>query len=166
MKYQYYIIVILLSITFINCKHNETSANNYPKEIRLTYQVVPEDPERGWYYVEWKDTLGLAEGYLDADFLKRPKEIWCVITNKKNDTLGYYRGRSMAQTFADFISTDTIVTLNFMTGMNLFSDKSFKTETEWGNHIKQNRLPIKYEPIEINIQRDLRKEFEVVLKEK
>lgn len=139
--------------------------------MQISFDVVPEDYERNLYSVEWKDTLGQAEGYQGAKILKRPKEVWCVITNDHKDTLGYYKGLSTAQTFTGFQSKDTIVTLNFMIGLNFFTDKfdngqsMADYEKAARNYSKDNKLPIVFEPIQLNLKTDLRKKYDIELKE-
>lgn len=159
MKLLKYITILFSLLLFINCKQNRVTTDETKQKIKLSFQIIPEDFDKGLYYVEWEDTLGLSEGYLEGDFAKRPKEIWCVITNDRNDTLGYYRGLSTAQTFSPFQSIDSVVILNFMIGVNFFSDKS-----QPDLQLAEN--PIQYEPVRINIQTDLRKEFEVELTQK
>jgi hypothetical protein len=140
--------------------------------MRISFDILPEDYERNLYTVEWTDTLGQAEGYQGRKLLKRPKEVWCVITNDRKDTLGYYRGLSTAQTFAGFQSKDTIVTLNFMIGLNFFTDKfdSGKSMADYEkaayDYSQDNKLPIVFEPIQINLKSDLRKKFDIELKGK
>ena len=138
----------------------------------MDFEIIPEDYDRNLYTVEWKDTLGQSEGYQGEEFTKRPKEIWCVITNERKDTLGYYRGLSTAQTFAGFQSKDTIVTLNFLIGLNFFTDKfengQSKADFEKAarDYSIENKLPIVFKPIKINLKTDLRKKFSVELEEK
>jgi hypothetical protein len=140
--------------------------------MKISFDIIPEDYERNLYSVEWKDTLGQAEGYKGNKLIKRPKEVWCVITNDRKDTLGYYQGLSTAQTFAGFQSKDTIVTLNFMIGLNFFTDKfdSGKSIADYEkaahDYSKDNKLPIVFEPIQINLKTDLRKKYDIELKEK
>lgn len=140
--------------------------------MRLTFEVIPEDYERHVYVVDWKDTLGLSEGYQGKSFVKRPKEVWCVITNTENDTLGYYKGLSTAWTFSGFQSNDTIIYLNFMIGLNIFTDKfeSAKSKEAYEKMIRayseKNRLPLIFEPVRINLMTDLRKKYDLELMEK
>lgn len=156
-------ILILMILIISGCK--ETSKPDKSK-IQLKYEIFPEDYDRNLYYVDWTDSLGLSEGYLPDKILKRPKEIWCFVTNNQNDTLGYYYGLSMAQTFCYFQTTDSIVTLNFMIGLNMFPEK-FENDTLGAKaYWEANKTPIEFEPIEVNIKTDLRKEFEVELNEK
>jgi len=167
--------ILILSITTIiasSCGQKSNLINHSKSKIELAFEVTPDDFERGLYNVEWKDTLGQSEGYQDDNLINRPKEIWCVITNYHNDTLGYYRGLSTAQTFAGFQSKDTIVILNFMIGLNFFTD-IFEDSQNWENYIKaardyskENKLPIEFEPIQINLKTDLRKKYVVEIKEK
>jgi hypothetical protein len=157
-------IILILPFLLLGCGKTNNLTDKIKSKMKLTFEVIPEDYERNLSYIEWNDTLGQNEGY-GGKWIKRPKEIWCVITNVKKDTLGYYRGLSTAQTFADFQSKDTLVTLNFMAGLNFFSDK-FENEKEAIDYSKKNNLPIVYEPIQINIKTDLRKKFEIELNEK
>ena len=163
-----YIFGLLLLTTSCGQTGNKTEKT----KTKLTYEVYPEDYERHLFTVEWTDTLGLAEGYVDNKWFTRPKEIWCVVTNYKKDTLDYYMGQSTAQHFLTFESTDTLVTLNFMIGLNFFSDKfgTGKNMTDFKRNAREysddNNLPIVFEPIQINLNTDLRKKNEIVLKEK
>ncbi|MFC0879011.1 hypothetical protein ACE01N_20620 [Saccharicrinis sp. FJH2] len=156
-------ILILLIMMLFGCK--ETSKPDKTR-IQLKYEIIPEDYDRNLYYVDWTDTLGLSEGYLPDKILKRPKEIWCFVTNNQKDTLGYYHGLSMAQTFCYFQTTDSIVTLNFMIGLNMFPDKFEKDTTGAKAYLEANKIPIEFKPIKVNIKTELRKEFEVELNEK
>lgn len=163
-------LTLLLIIFVSSCQHADNSAEKV--KTRLNFQVYPEDYERKLYTVEWTDTLGQKEGYVADKWLKRPKEIWCVVTNTKQDTLAYYTGLSMARHFVSFEATDSFITLNFMIGLNFFSDK-FDTQQgakEFSNGIeaytKDNKLPIMFEPIVINLNTDLRKKYDVELIEK
>ena len=97
-NYRYY-IVLLLFTTIVGCKFLKNQDNIEKTEMRLSFQVIPEDYERNIYSIEWNDTLGFSEGYMKnkIKWLKRPQEVWCIITNKSNDTLGYYQGLSTAK---------------------------------------------------------------------
>ena len=165
-------ISILIVLELVSCQQKSKSIDISKSKIKLTFEVISEDLQSNWYYVEWKDTLGQSEGYKGHKWFTRPKEIWCVITNHKNDTLGYYKGLSTAQTFAYFQPTDTLVILNFMIGLNFFSEKfgNGKNIIEFENNARQyskeNRLPIAFEPILLNLKTDLRKKYDIELKEK
>lgn len=169
MKSSFYINILILF--FISgCRQTDNSSEKV--KTRLTFEVYPEDYERKLYTLQWKDTLGQKEGYVDNKWLKRPKEIWCIVTNSKKDTLDYYMGLSMAQDFLTFASNDSIITLNFMIGLNFFSDKfgSGENMKEFENNARQyskdNRLPIVFEPIVLSLNTDLRKKYDIELKEK
>ena len=170
MKYKFYISLFILG--FLSCGQKTKPVNNSKSRLKLSFEVIPEDYEKHFYSVEWKDTLGQSEGYKGNKWFTRPKEIWCVVTNYKNDTLGYYTGLSTAQTSAWFQTTDTLVTLNFMVGLNFFSDKfgSGKDMLEFENNArkysKDNKLPIVFEPIQLNLKTDLQKNYDIELKEK
>lgn len=164
-------ISLLIVLGLFSCGQKTNSTDMSKSRMQISFDVVPEDYERNLYSVEWKDTLGQAEGYQGAKILKRPKEVWCVITNDHKDTLGYYKGLSTAQTFTGFQSKDTIVTLNFMIGLNFFTDKfdngqsMADYEKAARNYSKDNKLPIVFEPIQLNLKTDLRKKYDIELKE-
>jgi hypothetical protein len=171
MRSGYYIFLFIL-IGLLGCGQKSNSGGNTKSKMKLNFEVIPEDFENNLYYVDWTDTLGQSEGYLGDKQIKRPKEVWCFITNNNRDTIGYYRGLSTAQTYAGFQSKDTIVTLHFMIGLNIFSDK-FEQEQDRGeyekstqDYSKDNKLPINFEPIQINLKTDLHKKYGVVLKER
>lgn len=150
----------------VSCEQKSNPADNAKSSMRLSFEIIPEDFERNLYYVEWKDTLGQSEGYQGDKFIKRPKEVWCVITNGIKDTLGYYRGLSTARTFAGFQSKDTIVTLNFMIGLNFFTDKFENAQSLADYESNNQKLPMIFEPIQINLKTDLRKKYDIELIEK
>jgi hypothetical protein len=162
---RFYILTIYFSLLLLSCGQSTIKPDTTKKKMKLTYDVIPEDYDRHLYYVEWYDTLGKSEGYLPKKILRRPKEVWCTITNKNNDTLGYYHGLSMAQTFAYFQTTDTVVTFNFRTGLNMFSDK-LDDDKEGRKYWEANRIPIEFKPVNFNIKADLKRKFEIELKEK
>lgn len=158
-------IMLLLVLGLSDCQHKAKPT------MKLTFEVVPEDFERNFFYVEWEDTLGMSENNQDDRILNRRKEVWCVITDEKGNTVGDYKGLSTAQTFADFESKDTIVTLNFMIGLNLFSEKfeNEKMMKRGGQMIQyylKNELPVRFKPIKINLKNGLRKKHKVELEEK
>jgi hypothetical protein len=167
-----FFISLLIVLGLFSCRQKSNSTDNSKSRMKISFDIIPEDYERNLYSVEWKDTLGQAEGYKGNKLIKRPKEVWCVITNDRKDTLGYYQGLSTAQTFAGFQSKDTIVTLNFMIGLNFFTDKfdSGKSIADYEkaahDYSKDNKLPIVFEPIQINLKTDLRKKYDIELKEK
>lgn len=171
LRIQFYILLLIV-FGLYSCGQKKSTIEDSKSRLKLKFEVIPEDSEKYLYSIEWKDTLGQSEGYINNKWFTRPKEIWCMITNNQKDTLGYYRGLSTAQTFAYFQSTDTIVTLNFMIGLNFFSDKfgNGKDMVEFENNARQyskdNRLPIVFESIKLNLQTDLRKKHEIELKEK
>jgi hypothetical protein len=167
-----FFIPLLMFLELFSCRQKNNFTDNLNSTMRISFYVIPEDYDRDLYSVEWTDTLGYAEGYEGSKLIKRPKEVWCVITNDSKDTLGYYKGLSTAQTFAGFQSKDTIVTLNFMIGLNFFTDKfdngqsMADYEKVARNYSKNNKLPIIFEPIQINLKTDLRKKYDIELKRK
>ena len=165
-------ISLLMFLGLFSCRQ-KNNVTEIPNSImRISFDIIPEDYERNLYSVEWKDTLGQADGYRGRKLINRPKEVWCVITNNRKDTLGYYLGLSTAQTFAEFQSKDTIVILNFMIGLNFFTDKfdNGKSMPDYEkaahDYSQDNKLPIVFEPIQINLKSDLRKKFDIELKGK
>ncbi len=169
MKSGLYINIIILFFLF-SCQQTDHSAEKV--KTKLTYEVFPENYERKLYTVQWKDTLGQKEGYIGRKWLTRPKEIWCVVTNNNNDTLDHYMGLSTAQNFLTFESSDSLITLNFMIGLNFFSDKfgSGENMKEFANNSRNysrlNKLPIIFEPIQINLKADIQKKITLELIEK
>lgn len=155
--------LLLLFITFCGCSHTKTqSYRNAEEKMKLSFTIFPEGNNQ--YSIMWKDTLGYSEGYTEGSmsFIKRPREIWCVITSLNNDTLGYYQGLSTAQTFTYFNSTDSIVNLNFMIGLNIFSDK-LDSDTLDSDYEKLLNSPIKFKALNININEYLNNEREIIL---
>ena len=171
MRPQFYILVFIV-FGLASCGQKSNSTDNTKLKMKLNFEIIPEDFERNLFYVKWNDTLGLAEGYQSHKLIKRSKEVWCVITNNSKDTLGYYKGLSTAQTFSFFQSKDTIVTLNFLIGLNFFSDKfeSFKNLEDYEKAVRNfsidNKLPVVFEPIQINLKTGLRKKYDIEFKEK
>jgi len=170
LKHYLYIAIILI-LTFYSCNEspnkiqNNELSDDVKTKMNISFEIHPEDYENKSYSIVWYDTLGLSEGYLPENIIERPKEIKCMITNKDNDTLGYYKGSSMAQTYMYFNTNDSIINLNFMIGLNLIP-KKIKTEKEKIDYLKKNIIPIKFKPIEINLNKDLSKKIEVELIQK
>ena len=174
MKPAFYILLLFV-LGLVSCGQKNNATNNSKMKMKLIFEVIPEDYERNLYYVAWEDTLGLSEGYQGDKWLERPKEVWCVITNDNKDTLGCYEGLSFAQESAWFQSKDTIVTLNFMIGLNVFTDKLTDKLEELNNedfikfvqkYLNDNHLPIIFEPIKINLKTDICKKYDIEIKEK
>lgn len=167
----HYCLAIVFFLTLFSCKQGSKQTESAKERMRISFDVIPEDHEKNLYYVEWKDTLGHSEGYTGDKQLKRPKEVWCVITNDSKDTLGYYKGLSTARTFAGFQSMDTIVYLHFMIGLNVFTDKFDKRQVMSGqmkaihDYALQNKLPVIFKPVQINLKTDLRKRHSIELQE-
>ena len=130
--------------------------------MKISFELIPENDSMGLYYVDWEDTLGKAEGYNSID---RPAELWCIIRNKKGDTVNYYRGLSTPQTFLAFqTKKDSILSLQFMTGVNIFSEVfQSGTEKERKEYFEQYNPPLVFKPITIDLAIDMRKTREVVL---
>jgi hypothetical protein len=153
-------LIILLSLS-IGC--SETEKTKEQIQLGINFIIVPEN-DIGGYHVEWKDTLGLSQNYGTH---QRPLELWCIVKNEENDTLGYYKGLSTPQRFTYFITQDSIVYLEFKRAANFWSDMYHgKSEKENKKLWEKNAKIIDFDPVSVNIKKDLRKEFEVVLKEK
>lgn len=165
-----YSITFLLLLALPGCV--EKTSTTQKSKLKLSFNVLPEDLEGDIYSIQWTDTLGQSEGYDSKRFIKRPKEVWCVVTNEKKDTLGYYRGLSTAQDFVQFQSIDTVVILNFMIGLNFFSDKfgdgdnMEAYEKAAQDYSRENRLPVVFKPVPINLRTGLEKQHHMVLEEK
>ncbi len=172
-NYRYY-IALLLFITIVSCNFSKNQDNKEKTKMRLSFQVIPEDYERNIYSIEWNDTLGQSEGYLkgELNWIKRPQEVWCVITNNKCDTLGYYQGLSTAQSFTYFQTTDSTIILNFMIGLNFFTDQ-FEDVMDKDVYLKkaqdysiEHNLPIEFKPIAFDMKTELRQDFKIELEQK
>ena len=146
--------IIILLVTLVPACTSPAQPDSATPAI--SFEVRADNADRNLYYVQWHDTLGQAEGYTRSKWVKRPKEVWCVITNKNNDTLGRYMGSSTAQNFANFQSKDSIVVLHFMMGVNFFSDL-FNEEKDVDSYVKEHQLPRKYGPITVDIRKELNK---------
>ena len=123
--------------------------------------------ENGGYFISWNDTL-CSEFKSDWNYLqKRPFELYCYIFNKKNDTLGYYRGLSSPRQFTYFQTienTDSIIDLRFSVGINHFSE--FLSEQSEGYIEKFNenfKKRIEFAPIEVDLKTELKKKIEIEL---
>jgi len=155
---KWFLIIPLACILPIlsGCNNHKAKDNSMESEkLRVAFQVIPEGDNS--YSLLWTDTLGSSQNYT---FTERPKEVWCIATNSKNDTLGYYMGRSTAQTYMEFNSADSVIFLNFMIGLNFFSNK-WENDTEYKK--ETDNFPIHYKPVSIDLRSDLRKEIEIEL---
>jgi len=155
---KFYILSLLFGF-IISCSEKPTPKKI--KELPIKFTIVPETND-GLYYVAWKDTLGQSNGY---DQFNRPIELWCIIRNQKNDTIGYYKGLSTAQKLAYFETNDTIVTLEFKTGMNFFSEvyngsSEKRNKNLWDYNIQKMT---DFKPIKLNILKELRQEQTIML---
>ena len=157
-------ILIILIISFFTISCNEKPQAEKFNSLGINFRIIPEYND-GTYYVEWKDTLGQKNGF---DQFNRPLEVWCIVKNLTNDTIGYYKGLSTPQKMSYFTTTDSIVSLEFKVGINTFSEvyynQSEKENKKLWNFNAQRMTD--FEPIELNIKRDLRKEQNIVLNKK
>lgn len=74
-------------------------------------------------------------------------------------------GVNTAQAFSYFQSGDEVVTLNFKIGLNIFSSK-FNPAVSVSEFLTKNHLLVEFEPVDVNLRTDLRKEFNTELKAK
>lgn len=163
MKAQTLLLVVLALLAFA-CK--EAHMEHGKIKMNLTYEIIQENLKNNLYVLKWKDTLGLSKGYLPNNYFNRPKEVWCIITEKENDTIGYYCGSSMPRSYCYFTPTDSLVTLKFMVGFNILP-KKFESDTlGMAAYLKASIKPKEFEPIHLNIRSDNEKQFEKIIKEK
>ncbi len=134
--------------------------------MKMEIEIIPED-FNGLYCVKWNDTL-CSEFKSDWDYLqKRPYELNCYITNRNNDTLGYYGPMSFQQQIAYFKTidnSDSIVNLNFKIGVNPFStflDKQSKGYIDKFN--ESNKEQTFFKSIQLDLNSVLKKEMEIEL---
>ena len=130
------------------------------EKLKIAIEVIQEG--ENWYYITWEDTIGMKAKY---GLLNRPLELWCHIQNLKLDTIGYYRGLSMPSSFTYFETKDSIVTFEFSKAFNFFN-KAFSDEKERKAFWEKNKIPIRFERIEINLNSQLRQNLIVELIEK
>ena len=135
--------------------------------MKLGIEIVPES-FNGGYSISWNDSLCAEFIASEWDFLqKRPYELNCYITDRNNDTLGYYGPQSFQQQFAYFSTinkSDSIVNLNFKIGINPFSTY---LETKSKDYIekfnKVNERQTVFEPVQLELKSSLQKmEIELI----
>ena len=142
----------------MNCQHLGSNRTLEENNKKATLKVVTEEVPEGdtSYYLTWKDTIGNSKNYSIFD---RPTELWCLITNH-GDTIGYYKGLSTPRALEYFSTNDSIVQVTFMVGPNVFSQRMTRQLLEKYNEV------VVFDPVEINIKRNLRKKMEFVLTQK
>ena len=135
--------------------------------MKLEIEIVPED-FNGGYSISWNDSLCAEFIATEWDFLqKRPYELNCYITDRNNDTLGYYGPQSFQQQFAYFRTnekSDSIVNLNFKIGINPFSTY---LETKSKGYIekfnKMNEKQTFFKTVELELKSKMqKKEIELI----
>ncbi|MFA6152184.1 MAG: hypothetical protein WC716_12740 [Chitinophagaceae bacterium] len=156
-------VLLSFPILLSACREHAPTATSSKAKMQISFEVIPEDYALHLYNIVWEDTCGQSEGY-EHNKIKRPQEVWCFVTDKHQDTLGYYSGMSTAQTFTGFQTKDSIITVQFMTGFNFFSDR-FDEPKEAIDYAFDHHLPIVYQPLQINLKTDLRKKMVLVLQE-
>ncbi|MFK7981750.1 MAG: hypothetical protein AB8G86_17345 [Saprospiraceae bacterium] len=129
-------------------------------KLKITIEVIPEREDL--YYITWEDTIGMKAKY---GLLNRPLELWCHIQDLKLDTIGYYRGLSTPSSFTYFETKDSTVTFEFSKAFNFFNE-AFFDEKERKAFWEKNKIPVRFEPIEINLNNQLRQKLIVELVEK
>lgn len=139
-------IIILLFI--FSCNNKTESKLPLP----ITLLIIPEDYD-STYSITWTDTLGQSKNY---SVIERPFELWTEV-RAVDTTVGYYHGLSMPRNFAYFTTKDSIITVFFAIGPNGFSEKLTEEMFE------QHKDPVQFEPIEINIKKEIRKELKFTL---
>jgi hypothetical protein len=85
-----------------------------PMEIFIN--IIPEDPEKNLYVIEWIDTIGQAEGHLQYN---RPFELHCYVRDV-NGLQGKYSGLSTQMTHCGFQSSEKEIQVYFMKRFNPF----------------------------------------------
>lgn len=156
---RYFLLSILFCVVVAGCT---TKTHSTEKEkLKLQIQIIPEGITNDSipYHALWWKIPEESDTTLFRD-VKDPEEIWCIILNSGQDTLGYYMGRSTPMPFTYFNATDSIIHIRFMIGVNFFSE-AIKTEAEYEKLIKQIEKPIEFEPIEVNINQHLRDTLEI-----
>jgi len=123
--------------------------------IELNIEINKEDDSS--FCLTWLDTI---EQKKITNLQNRKHEIWCIIKDSK-DTIGHYTSLSTPQNFTYFTTKDSIITVTFMIGQNIFSD-SISTK-QMNEIMKTDGIIIKYNPIEVNIKKDIRKRLELHL---
>lgn len=159
------IIYILIFGVLIGCADKPKKLNI--NQMKLEIEIVPED-FNGGYSISWKDSLCAEFIAPEWNFLqKRPYELNCYITNRNNDTLGYYGPQSFQQQFAYFSTIDkydSIVNLNFKIGINPFSTfLETKSEDYIEKFNKINEKQTLFEPVKLELsQKLLKTEIELI----
>ncbi|TVZ55867.1 hypothetical protein OD91_1139 [Lutibacter sp. Hel_I_33_5] len=153
------LILLIFSIFAVNCSKN---SNKFGK-LKINYRIVKLD-ERGNYELRWKDTLGKKNGYTKFN---RPFELWTVLWDKNNDTIGKYSGFGAPQKSTDFYTTDSVIKIDFKLGVNYFYQGYFnKTDEEkkqlWNKNLKRIT---KYKPVFIDLN-NLKKDIPLILEPK
>ena len=133
----------------------------------MEIEIVPED-FNGGYSIAWNDSLCAKFISTASNFLQqRPYELNCYITDRNNDTLGYYGPQSSQQQFAYFSTinkSDSIVNLNFKIGINPFSTFLENQSEEYiKKFIELNEKQIVFKPIQLKLSSELEKtEIELI----
>lgn len=145
------IIIYIALAALASCKNTSENKLANKESLKIVIEVVPEGDSS--FSISWKDTVGQSKGY---KLRNRPSEIWCFV-QAKDDTVGYYRGLSTPADFTYFTTRDTIVTVTFMIGPNIFSEQRNNSENTL------QRTAIEFNPIHLNLKNAVRKPIELVL---
>lgn len=134
--------------------------------LEIEIEVVPED-YNGGYLLSWVDGLCL-EFNTDHRYLEnRPYELYCFITNRHNDTLGYYSGLSSPRQFTYFQTSDTndsLINIKFLVGTNHFSGFLAEQSQKYIDQFNENNSDrIEFETVQLDISKILHKKIEINL---
>lgn len=151
-----------------------SACSSMPKKLNIEtlaieIEVVPED-YNGSYSLSWVDGL-CPEFNIDNRYLEdRPYELYCFITNRQNDTLGYYSGLSSPRQFTYFETNDTndsIINIQFLVGTNHFSAFLAEQSEEYIQQFNENNSDrIEFETVQLDLSKILRKKIEINLTNK
>jgi len=135
--------------------------------MKMEIELIPEN-FNGGYSISWNDSLCAEFISTKLNFLqKRPYELNCYITDRNNDTLGYYGPQSFQQQFTYFSTInklDSVVNLNFKIGINPFSTFLENQSKEYIKKFNEvNEKQIFFEPIQLKLSSELKKtEIELI----
>jgi hypothetical protein len=153
MKTQTAILFIFLT-SLTSCQTQDKENHGNKKKLAILVEVTPEGDNS--YTLTWKDTVGKNAGY---GLINRTSEVWCFVVDKK-DTVGYYKGLSTPADYTSFSTADTIVSVTFMIGPNIFSTKNKN------RNLIANERVIEFYPVPLNLKSKLSQPIEIILTEK
>lgn len=148
-----YISLVILTLSFcIGCTKEKKPSEK--EKLSIQVQIIPEGVVNDipYHALWWEVTNTKDSSHFKT--IKDPEEIWCVILNSRQDTLGYYTGGSTPMPFTYFNAADSIINIQFMIGIDFFSS-AIKEEEDYKKYLEQIETPIEFEPVEININQHL-----------